>query len=486
MNLIQIQEDLKGMPIQALQSYMNGANPEVPPFLAAGEMQRRQAMMQRQEMEQGSEQGMAPSVKEQLEQAAGLMALQQERSQQAQQQMMQQGMVAPMPTSEGTPQPEMQPSAEAGVAGLPVEMGMAAGGIVPFQEGGPTDEVSVLRQRLETLRQAKAKALERGGANTMAIDQAIEQITAEIEKATGAPGASGGLGSLPMDMEESSPEAMYRRRSAVRAQDVKEQGIKPVDMMTPGQRGRSIEEPSSGIEQLTTPTMQSPIERGIQAEQQVFEASGLGSLADRRKAMQEEFDRSETARRREGLAETLAGGMQGFGGTAAAGIAASRRNRAEREAQLNRMYGLEAGEAEDRYTGIRGLTEDVLAPGAVKSTETERIMNEVRALQRDGKTAEAKALLDLHRSLRFAPDKPTVTRDALVKQAMAAWDKLDVLEKSDYTESGKGQQDFVNEYIKTYESAVGGAPGTTGTGVPKAQSYLDPKSEADRIKAMRG
>ena len=90
MNLVQIQEDLKGVPIQALQAYMNGSNPDVPPFLAAGEMQRRQAMMQRQEMKQGAEQGSNPSVKEQLEQAAGLMALQQERSQQAQQQMMQQ------------------------------------------------------------------------------------------------------------------------------------------------------------------------------------------------------------------------------------------------------------------------------------------------------------------------------------------------------------------------------------------------------------
>jgi hypothetical protein len=473
MNLVQIQEDLKGMPIQALQAYMNGSNPDVPPFLAAGEMQRRQAMMQRQEMQQGAEQGSNPSVKEQLEQAAGLMALQQERSQQAQQQMMQQGMGAPMPTSEGTPQPEPQPTADAGLAGLPVEMGMAAGGIVPFQVGGVSDEVSVLRQHLETLRQAKAKALERGGASTIAIDKAIQQVTAELEKAEGMPPTEGDVG----------PTA-YERRSAVRARDVQEMG--PIEMpMTPGQKGRAAEEPASGIEQLTTPTMESPIERGIDAEKKVFEASGLGALADRRKQMQEEFDRSESARRREGLAETLAGGMQGFGGTAAAGIAASRRNRAEREAQLSKMYGLEAGEAEARYGGIKGLTPDATA-GADKSTETERIMRQVISLQEQGKTAEAQALLDLHRSLRFAPDKPAVSRDKLVQQAMAAWDKLDVLEKSDYTQSGKGQQDFVNEYIKTYESAVGGATGTTATGVPRAQSNLNPKSLADQIKEQRG
>jgi hypothetical protein len=474
MNLVQIQEDLKGMPIQALQAYMNGSNPEVPPFLAAGEMQRRQAMMQRQEMQQGAEQGSNPSVKEQLEQAAGLMALQQERSQQAQQQMMQQGMGAPMPSSEGTPQPEPQPTADAGLAGLPVEMGMAAGGIVPFQEGGPTDEVSVLRQRLETLRQAKAKALERGGASTMAIDKAIQQITAELEKAEGMPPTEGGIAATP-----------YERRSAVRARDV--QNVGPIEMpMTPGQMGRGAEEPASGIEQLTTPTMESPIEQGIAAEKQVFEASGLGGLADRRKAMQEEFEKSEGDRRMEGLMETLAGGARGMGGMAAGSVAASRRARGEREAQLGKMYGLESGEAGERYGGIRSLTEDVAKPGADKSTETERIMRQVISLQEQGKTAEAQALLDLHRSLRFAPDKPAVSRDKLVQQAMAAWDKLDVLEKSDYTQSGKGQQDFVNEYIKTYESAVGGATGTTATGVPRAQSNLNPKSLADQIKEQRG
>jgi hypothetical protein len=436
-------------------------------------MQRRQAMMQRQEMQQGAEQGNAPSVKEQLEQAAGLMALQQERSQQAQQQMMQQGMGSMMPTSERTPQPEPQPTPESGLAGLPVEMGMAAGGIVPFQVGGVSDEVSALRQRLETLRQAKAKALERGGANTMAIDQAIEQILAQLEQAEG----------MPTEAEPREPTT-YERRSARRAQDV--QNVGPIEMpMTPGQKGRAAEEPASGIEQLTTPTMESPIERGIQAEQQVFEASGLGSLADRRKAMQEEFDRSETARRREGLAETLAGGMQGFGGTAAAGIAASRRNRAEREAQLNRMYGLEAGEAEARYEGIKGLTPD-RSLGTDKSTAQERLMNQILSLREQGKTAEAQALIDLHTTISYAPKTPAITVEKLTTQAMEAWTKLDPSERYDYEKDGKGRREFIAEYIKTYEEAVAGSKGTTATGVPRAQSSLNPKSLADQIRAMRG
>ena len=41
MNLVQIQERLKDMPLQAVMQYANGMNPEVPPYLALGELNRR-------------------------------------------------------------------------------------------------------------------------------------------------------------------------------------------------------------------------------------------------------------------------------------------------------------------------------------------------------------------------------------------------------------------------------------------------------------
>jgi hypothetical protein len=135
MNLVKVSEDLKSVPVQALQAYMNGMNPEVPPYLAQAEMMRRQRSMEKQKMAEGA-QGDMPSVKEQVEEAAGLMSLQQQREQQAMQQMGQQAQQQPMPVGEGVPQPSAQPS---GVAGLdmPSEMfEMAGGGIVPFQAGG--------------------------------------------------------------------------------------------------------------------------------------------------------------------------------------------------------------------------------------------------------------------------------------------------------------------------------------------------------------
>ena len=61
MNLIQIQERLKDLPTQAIMAYANGQNPEVPPYMALGEMNRRK------QMEQRAAQAPDSSVKEKLE-----------------------------------------------------------------------------------------------------------------------------------------------------------------------------------------------------------------------------------------------------------------------------------------------------------------------------------------------------------------------------------------------------------------------------------
>jgi hypothetical protein len=61
MNLIQIQDHLKDLPTQTIISYSNGQNPEVPPYIALGEMNRRK------NMEQRAAQAPNSSVKEQLE-----------------------------------------------------------------------------------------------------------------------------------------------------------------------------------------------------------------------------------------------------------------------------------------------------------------------------------------------------------------------------------------------------------------------------------
>lgn len=94
-NLVQLQEKLKDLPMQALMGYANGANPQIPPFLALGELNRRKKMQESAAAEQAQAMEGAPTIKDQIEQSAGLLALQGNRQRQAAQQ--QQGIQAAMP-----------------------------------------------------------------------------------------------------------------------------------------------------------------------------------------------------------------------------------------------------------------------------------------------------------------------------------------------------------------------------------------------------
>ena len=108
LNLVQISERLKGMPLQAVMQYANGTNPEVPPYIALGELQRRKKMEQEAKQSAAMQQNpqQQPTVKQGIEQTF----------------------------RPPTPPPQMQ-----GVASLPapnMEQGFANGGIVAFEDGG--------------------------------------------------------------------------------------------------------------------------------------------------------------------------------------------------------------------------------------------------------------------------------------------------------------------------------------------------------------
>jgi len=143
MNLVQIQERLKDMPVPSLMQYANGGNPMVPPYLALAELKRRETMTQSAQAQQAMQQGQQPSVKEQVEQAAGLAGLQRQMQAQGMQNLMAQ--VRPQGVPENTPQPSRQPESE-GVAGLPTgEMyNFRNGGIVAFAAGDLVESYPVL------------------------------------------------------------------------------------------------------------------------------------------------------------------------------------------------------------------------------------------------------------------------------------------------------------------------------------------------------
>ena len=187
--------------MQVLQQYANGMNPEVPPYLALGELQRREIAQKQMATAQGGMQGPQPSVKEQVEQKAGLMAAQALQQQQAMQQMQQPR--GPMPVPAGVPQPEPQPEAMArgGLAGIPVRRDMfeyAGGGIIAFQSGGQPkseekyetkyDRMNRLnREKVAAEEAERLEAIRAAGNETMPYGEQMRNVGRAIDRAVPDP-----------------------------------------------------------------------------------------------------------------------------------------------------------------------------------------------------------------------------------------------------------------------------------------------------------
>ena len=150
MNIFEAQERLNRLPpspqtLQYLSAAAEGQNPNVPPWLALVRMNEIKQEMQTaqkmgQEQQQG-QQGPPPTIKDQTQQAAGIMALQQQKQQAGLQQLAQQA-------GQGQPIPA---GGIAGVAppqafrGGGIVMGFQAGGYVPGEE----DPLEAERRRAE-------------------------------------------------------------------------------------------------------------------------------------------------------------------------------------------------------------------------------------------------------------------------------------------------------------------------------------------------
>ena len=185
MNLVQINERLKDLPMQVVQQYANGMNPEVPPYLALGELQRREMSQKQMATAQGAQQGPQPSVKEQVEQKAGLMALQQMQQQQMAQQMQQPR--GPMPAPAGTPQPVDQPEAmmaRGGLAAVPMRPDMfeyAKGGIIAFSGEDGSEVKSKYETRLDKLYRENREAAERRQRGLEAFNEQVSADPAQVK-----------------------------------------------------------------------------------------------------------------------------------------------------------------------------------------------------------------------------------------------------------------------------------------------------------------
>ena len=154
-NLVEIQEDLKGLPTPLIMSYANGNNPLVPPYVALGELNRRKTMDQR--AAQAPNSSVKEKIENELNQQVALPGIRQGMNMR----INPAGMPPPMPAAQpqmapkmagmstppmASPMPPQQMAqaggipagmAEGGLAELPVRKDMfnyAPGGIVAFAE----------------------------------------------------------------------------------------------------------------------------------------------------------------------------------------------------------------------------------------------------------------------------------------------------------------------------------------------------------------
>jgi hypothetical protein len=220
MNILQIQNRVQELPntpqtMQYLNAALNGQVTTVPPYIAAAELKRRETEGMMDQLAKGAAKGPQPTVKDQLEEKMGIMALM--------------GQAQP-PQRPQIPQPagpEQQPQAEGGIDSLPVKdemFGMAGGGIVAFSGGGQgvvttASKAPISVQELSRLYRidpqlAKDAALRAGPAG--------QRMLAQVAQLAGsAAGPAAALSLVPAGMA-------YGLKSAM--DDMRAQGY-PVDPM---------------------------------------------------------------------------------------------------------------------------------------------------------------------------------------------------------------------------------------------------------------
>ena len=194
MNIIQLQDRLKGLPEQALVNYVKNPTGSVPIYLALGEMQRRNDMKARYEAIKPEESSIAEKLVGEAEKRTGIAKMVPQR-------MMPggQGVGTPPPT----PQIDSRQLATSGIAANPVNnVGRyAEGGIVPgfvpgFKVGGQFTDDLIKKQAAERAKNITEDVVEDAavaGTISSAADKTKGKATGILSNLKGVPGKALGL-----------------------------------------------------------------------------------------------------------------------------------------------------------------------------------------------------------------------------------------------------------------------------------------------------
>ena len=189
MNLIQIQEHLKDLPTPAIMAYANGQNPQVPPYMALGEMNRRKAMEQR------AAQAPDSSVKEKLESELSQQTALPGIGQGMNMRINPAGMPPPMPAAQPQMAPKMQPMpVQPAARPMPPQQMAKPGGIPAGAPGMAAGGLAELPIRKDIFNYAP------GGIVAFADEGLVPAAVSDESVASGgaAPDASAGVNELPV------------------------------------------------------------------------------------------------------------------------------------------------------------------------------------------------------------------------------------------------------------------------------------------------
>jgi hypothetical protein len=409
MNLVKLQDDLKMLPMAALQSKAQGQDPQVPPWLATAVLNERMDAQKKAGLAQGAK-GDQPSIAEQLNQKAGLMALQGQQQQQAQQQMISQMAQAPQPAPVNVPQPEQQPQpqmmAQGGLARLNVNPRMfdyRAGGIIGFNgvESSDIPKTQALdAQRVEAAARAKKIKELQDKVNFLRKAEAPQAAQAEAELAALLQPPSRPAAGIPTALPKPAPPTPppVAPRPAPRPAPAVNQAAPPPQMTQAAPPATSPGLPSvapqSELEKMQMEVLRAkapdPTVADAQADykaatpEALRQPAGLEQLA-RLKQQQGQYDESQKDRSFERLMKVLgAGGSGGMGG-----------------------FG----------SGYLGAVEGERASDAAQSAYQDKVMTAIEATRRGEATAEQKAVLEKLDSARNRKSDSDRTRSSNITTA---------------------------------------------------------------------
>jgi hypothetical protein len=256
LNLVQISERLKGMPLQAVMQYANGTNPEVPPYIALAELQRRKKMEQDAQQSAAMQQNpqQQPTVKQGIEQALTPQMPQQSAPQAPPQ----------APPQQGAPQMPQQ----GGVPTLPapnMAKGFAPGGIVSFNGG---DESLVTNESAGFSYDPEKLASQQVNPDDLMIRRRQEQLARLYGRA---------LGTVPTIEDEMNAMKSMRQKAGISEAGIaRQQAIRDLEaQQAKSKEGRGLEALAAGLTAYAGGPRRNALARSAQA---------LGDVATKNKA----------------------------------------------------------------------------------------------------------------------------------------------------------------------------------------------------------